>query len=62
MSKRMVEMSPEAEAQFLEAIAYIAERNPSAAEKIVAKMRACAKSSPIFLRAGSVAKFPELGG
>lgn len=39
MSWRMAGMSPEAEAQFLKGIAYIAERNPSAAEKIVGKMR-----------------------
>lgn len=38
MSRRMVGMSP-AEAKFLEGIAYIAERNPSAAEKIVGNMR-----------------------
>ena len=39
MPRRVAGMSPEAEAKFLEGIAYIAERNPSAAEKIVAKMR-----------------------
>ena len=40
MSKPMAGLSQQAEAQFLEGIiAYIAERNPSAAEKIVAKMR-----------------------
>jgi plasmid stabilization system protein ParE len=52
MSKPMAEMSPEAEAQFLEAIAYIAERNPSAAEKIVAKMRGLREK---------LADFPESG-
>lgn len=39
MSRRMAGMSPEAEEKFLKGIAYIAERNPSAAEKIVGKMR-----------------------
>jgi plasmid stabilization system protein ParE len=39
VSPRMAGMSLEAEAEFLQGIAYIAQRNPSAAEKIVGKMR-----------------------
>jgi len=52
MSRRRAGMSPAAAARLLEAIAYIAERNPSAAEKIVMKMRALRER---------LADFPEMG-
>jgi len=45
-------MSPAARATFIEAISYIAERNPSAAEKIAGRMRALRER---------LAEFPEIG-
>ncbi|MET3595120.1 plasmid stabilization system protein ParE [Mesorhizobium shonense] len=39
MPERIAGMARQAEKRFLEGIAYIAERNPSAAEKIVRNMR-----------------------
>ena len=59
MSKRMAGMSPEAEAQFLEGIAYIAERNPSAAEKIVAKMRGLRERLADFPESGVRGEIPR---
>jgi plasmid stabilization system protein ParE len=52
MARRMAGMSPGAEAKFLKGIAYIAERNPAAAEKIVVKMRNLRER---------LADFPEIG-
>ncbi|WP_187972347.1 type II toxin-antitoxin system RelE/ParE family toxin [Aquibium microcysteis] len=40
MAPRRARMAPAARRRFLEAIAYVAERNPAAAERIVQEMRA----------------------
>ena len=58
MPKRMAGMSPEAEAQFLKGIAYIAERNPSAAEKIVAKLRGLRETLADFPKSGVRREIP----
>jgi toxin ParE1/3/4 len=52
MRRRLARMAPAARDRFLEAIAYVAERNPAAAENIVRRMRG--------LQA-RLAEFPNLG-
>jgi len=52
MPERIAGITREAEKRFLEGIAYIAQHNPSAAEKIVEKMRALRER---------LADFPDIG-
>ena len=52
MPRRIARMAPAARDRFLEAIAYVAERNPTAAENIVRQMRT------LQVR---LAEFPNLG-
>ena len=54
----MAKMSPSAETRFLEGIAYIAERNPSAAEAIVRKMRSLRERLADFPRLGARGPIP----
>lgn len=58
MTRRLARMSPEARSWYLSEIAYIAERNPAAAEKIAARMRRARQTLAEYPKSGPAGLIP----
>jgi len=59
MVRRLARMTPEARAWYLAEIAYIAERNPAAAEKIAARMRTARQTLAEYPKSGPAGLIPD---
>jgi plasmid stabilization system protein ParE len=58
MVRRLAAMTPRARAWFLGEVAYLAERNPEAARKFVARIRAARETLAQYPRSGQIGEIP----